>query len=66
MDNRDQSSNILEAIRTREYDGNKSKEITITEFSVGSTLRVSHLLQKTSQKYISALIVKLVAVVVEK
>ena len=32
LDNRDQLRNILETIRAREDNGNKSKEITITEF----------------------------------
>ena len=44
LTNPDQSQNILETIRKREHDGNKSKEIAITEFVVGSTLRVSRLL----------------------
>ena len=36
--------NILETIRKTERDGNKSQEITISEFGVGNALRVSRLL----------------------
>ena len=43
LDNRDQLGNILEIIRTRKHDGNKSQEI-ISEFGVANTLRVSGLL----------------------
>ena len=62
--NLDQSRNILETIRTREHDGNKSKEIAITEFVVGSTLRVYYKNFTKIQQHISALTVKHVAVVV--
>ena len=51
-------------MRTREHDGNKSKEITITAFGVGNTLRVIIKNFTKIQQHISALIVKLVAVVV--
>ena len=44
LDNWDEPQNILETIRTREHDGNKSKEITITGFGMGNTLRVTRIL----------------------
>ena len=63
FDKRDQLENILETIRMREHDGNKSQKITISEFGVGNTLRVFRFCRKNFskiQQHTSSLIVKLV------
>ena len=46
LDNWDQSRNILETIRARENNGDKSQEIKISEFGMGKILRESRLLWK--------------------
>lgn len=44
LNNREKLQNILETMRTREHDVNKSQEVTIAGFVVGNPLRVSQLL----------------------
>lgn len=56
LDNWDQSRNILETIRARENNGDKSQEIKISEFGMGKILRESRLLwkrQKNKTTYLS-------------
>ena len=50
LDNWDQSRNILETIRARENNGDKSQEIKISEFGMGKILRESRLLWKRQKK----------------